>query len=276
MIATRAGAQSPRSMSAGLRGRSLRAAYGAHVVLDGVDFDVEPAAWVTVVGPNGAGKTTLLRVVAGLVDHGGSLFVAGDPAGSLSRRERARRIALVPQSPEIPPGMLVTDYLLLGRTPHLSLFGTETAADLAAVAETLDVLDLTHLAGRTLHTLSGGERQRAVLGRALVQEAPVLLLDEPTTALDVGHQQEVLDLVDRLRRDRGLTVLATLHDLTAAGQYADRLVMLDHGRIVAEGAAADVLTPERIARHYHARVRVITDDHGGVVVVPARPPPRSR
>jgi iron complex transport system ATP-binding protein len=263
-------------MSAGIRGRSLRAAYGDHVVLDGVDLDVEPAAWVTVVGPNGAGKTTLLRVVAGLVDHGGALFVAGDPVGSLSRRERARRIALVPQSPEIPPGMIVTDYLLLGRTPHLSLFGTETAADLAAVAEILDVLDLTHLAGRTLNTLSGGERQRAVLGRALVQEAPVLLLDEPTTALDVGHQQEVLDLVDQLRRDRGLTVLATLHDLTAAGQYADRLVMLDHGRIVAEGAAADVLTPERIARHYHARVKVVTDDEGGVVVVPARPPPRSR
>ncbi len=143
---------------------------------------------------------------------------------------------------------------------------------MAAARHALAALDLLPFAGRVLRTLSGGERQRVVVARALAQAAPVVLLDEPTTALDVGHQQEVLELVDRLRRSRGLTVVSTMHDLTLAGQYAERLLFLDSGRAVTCGRPADVLTEAFLARHYGARVRVLAGDDGPVVV-PRRPFP---
>src|SRR4029077_21145484 len=145
----------------------------------------------------------------------------------------------------------------------------ESHSDLAAVYDVLARLDLNGFAGRALDTLSGGERQRAFLARALAQEATLLLLDEPTTALDIGHQQEVLDLVDELRRDRGLTVLSTMHDLTLAAQYAESLVLLDRGEIVTSGSADEVLTEENLSRYYGARVRVVRDG-GTIVIVPLR------
>jgi iron complex transport system ATP-binding protein len=224
---------------------------------------------VTVVGPNGAGKSTLLRAVGGIVDATGSIDLGGRPAAGMTRREMARLVALVPQEPVIPRGMRVVDYVLLGRTAHLGFFEAEGAADLDVAVKALADLDAGPLADRTVDTLSGGERQRIVIARALAQESPVLLLDEPTTALDVGHQQEVLDLVDRLRAERNLTVLATMHDLTLAGQYADWLVMLDAGEVVVAGSADEVLTEEAVARHYGARVRVVPDE-AGPIVVPVR------
>ena len=251
---------------------------GVSVDLDGrpvlrdLDLTVPGGARLGLIGPNGSGKTTLLRAIAGLVPCRGRIRVGDAPPGSLSRRELARRIALVPQSPAVPAGMTVTDYVLLGRTPYIPYLGSETRRDLAIVADVLDHLDLGAFAGRALDSLSGGERQRAVLARALAQQAPVLLLDEPTTGLDVGHQQQVLELVDTLRRDLALTVVSVLHDLTLAGQFADRLVLLDGGRVAAAGPARAVLTEEVIARHYHASVRVLEDPGGGVVVVPVRAP----
>ncbi|HYJ73232.1 MAG TPA: ABC transporter ATP-binding protein, partial [Actinomycetota bacterium] len=152
-------------------------------------------------------------------------------------------------------------------------FGAESRRDLDIVASVLDHLDLGAFAARRLDSLSGGERQRAVLARALAQQAPVLLLDEPTTGLDVGHQQQVLELVDRLRDDLDLTVVGAMHDLTVAGQFADHLVLLDGGRVAAAGPAGTVLTEEVIARHYHASVRVLEDPAGGIVVVPVRTSP---
>ena len=238
-------------------------------VLRGVDLWVPPGGWVTVVGPNGAGKSTLLRAVDGIVDATGSIDLGGRPAAGMTRREMARLVALVPQEPVIPRGMRVVDYVLLGRTAHLGFFEAEGAADLDVAVKALADLDAGPLADRTVDTLSGGERQRIVIARALAQESPVLLLDEPTTALDVGHQQEVLDLVDRLRAERNLTVLATMHDLTLAGQYADWLVMLDAGEVVVAGSADEVLTEEAVARHYGARVRVVPDE-AGPIVVPVR------
>ena len=238
-------------------------------VLRGVDLWVPPGGWVTVVGPNGAGKSTLLRAVGGIVDATGSIDLGGRPAAGMTRREMARLVALVPQEPVIPRGMRVIDYVLLGRTAHLGFFEAEGAADLDVAVKALTDLDAGPLADRTVDTLSGGERQRIVIARALAQESPVLLLDEPTTALDVGHQQEVLDLVDRLRAERNLTVLATMHDLTLAGQYADWLVMLDAGEVVVAGSADEVLTEEAVARHYGARVRVVPDE-AGPIVVPVR------
>jgi iron complex transport system ATP-binding protein len=159
---------------------------------------------------------------------------------------------------------------MLGRTPHLSYFGSEGRADQRAVDAALEQLDLVPFAGRRLDTLSGGERQRATLARALAQDAPVLLLDEPTAALDMGRQQQVLEIVDRLRAHRGLTVLSTMHDLTLAGQYADRLLLLDGGRLVAAGTADEVLTRALITEHYGAEVEVVDAPGSGFVVVPVR------
>jgi iron complex transport system ATP-binding protein len=162
--------------------------------------------------------------------------------------------------------MAVLDYVLLGRTPYIRALGRESTWDLSAVERVLDRLDLTPFADRPLQTLSGGERQRAFLARALAQEPRILLLDEPTSALDIGHQQEVLDLVEDLRRTGGLTVFATMHDLSVAGGYADRLVLLARGRVVACGTPASVLTEEVLAEHYGARVRVIPDEDGPLIV----------
>jgi iron complex transport system ATP-binding protein len=249
---------------------------GVSVDLDGrpvlreLDLVVPGGARLGLIGPNGSGKTTLLRSVAGLVPHRGELRIGDAPPGSLSRRELARRIALVPQNPAVPAGITVADYVLLGRTPYIPYLGTESRRDLAIVAQVLDHLDLAAFASRRLDSLSGGERQRAVLARALAQQAPVLLLDEPTTGLDVGHQQQVLELVDTLREDLDLTVVSAMHDLTVAGQFADQLVLLDGGRVAAAGPAREVLTEPVISRHYHASVRVLEDPGGGIVVVPVR------
>ena len=242
---------------------------GADVVSE-VSAAVEDGEWVALIGPNGAGKSTLLRAVAGLVPYRGRIHVMGDDASALGRRRLARRVALVPQVPVMPDELTVREYVLLGRTPHVAYLGRERRSDLAATAGALERLELQPLAHRRLDSLSGGERQRATLARALAQEAPVLLLDEPTSALDVGRQQQALELVDALRRDVGLTVLAAMHDLTLAAQYADRLLLLDDGRLVAGGGARSVLTRPLIAEHYGAEVHVVEADDAGLVVVPVR------
>jgi iron complex transport system ATP-binding protein len=223
---------------------------------------------VALIGPNGAGKTTALRAICGLVSYDGAIVVDGHEVRGLGRRRLARLAALVPQLPERPPELTVAEYVLLGRTPHLGYLAAESAADRAAAARALARLELAPLAGRLLHSLSGGELQRAVLARAVAQEADVLLLDEPTSALDLGRQQQALELVHALRED-GLTILSTMHDLTLAGQYSDRLVLLDRGRVVAAGAADDVLSEENIAAFYGASVRIVADG-GHVFVLPVR------
>ncbi|WP_041841667.1 ABC transporter ATP-binding protein [Actinoplanes friuliensis] len=252
-----------------MRVRGLRVELGGSVIVDGVDLDVAEGEWVTIIGPNGAGKSTALRAIGGLLRFSGEISLGGTTINQLSRRERARTVATVAQTPVVPVGMLVLDYVLLGRTPYIPALGRESASDLAAVDEVLAALDLTGMQSRRLDTLSGGERQRVFLARALAQGARTLLLDEPTSALDIGHQQEVLELVDRLRGERGLTVLATMHDLSIAGEYADRMVLLAGGRVVAAGTAREVLTEELLAKHYRVRVKVI-DGEQGPLVVPVR------
>jgi iron complex transport system ATP-binding protein len=250
-----------------LRVDGLVVELGGSRIVDRVAFDVDPGEWVSVVGPNGAGKTTLLHAITGTVRlREGSVSLLGEDAAGLGARARARSVALVPQTPIVPDGITVLDYGLLGRTPHLPFFGFETAADVANAIDMLEQLGVGEFAGRRLDSLSGGERQRVYLARALLQEAPVVLLDEPTTALDIGHQQEVLELVDRLRRERHLAVVSTMHDLTLAGLYADELLLLDHGRIAEHGPAAEVLTEDRLRRHFGARVTVLAGADGPVVV----------
>ncbi len=242
---------------------------GRATILTEVSLQVATGSWAAVVGPNGAGKSTLLKACAALVRHTGTITLDGEEVAALPPRTRATRIAYAPQIPTVPEAMTVREYVSLGRTPHRGVLVAPTRADAEAVLHAMTRLDLTALADRVVRTLSGGERQRAVLARALAQQPRLLLLDEPTSALDLGHAQQVLELVDDLRRSEQLTVVATLHDLVLAAQYAQHLVLLDGGRVVADGAPAEVLTEQRLARHYgaHAQVDVGPD---GVRVHPVR------
>jgi iron complex transport system ATP-binding protein len=249
----------------------LSAGFGRRQVLDSVRLTVEPGGWLAVIGPNGSGKSTLLRSVLGFHPHHGQVRIDGAPTTGMPRRARARTLAYAPQTPVLPDGVTTGDYVTLGRTPHRPLLSAPRGVDRQVVADVMERLGLGSLAGRPLTTLSGGEQQRAVLARALAQQPRVLLLDEPTAALDLGHAQQVLDLVDRLRRQDGLTVISTLHDLTLAGQYADRLALLSEGRVVAEGAPADVLTAEALDAHYGARAQVVQGP-SGPAVLPVRSP----
>ena len=247
----------------------LSVSYDGTLVLEDFHVNVGPGSWLTLIGPNGAGKTTVLKAIAGLVTFEGIVHIGSRDLRQASRREIARSLAYVPQRPLMPVGTSVDDYVLMGRNPYIGYFSTETRADVSAVNDVLDRLDLGDFRKRDVSSLSGGEAQRVVLARALTQEAPVLLLDEPTSELDVGHQQQVLELVDQLRTDPGLTVLSTMHDLTLAGQYSQEFVLVDRGRAVARGSAQEVLRAELIQCHYGASVEVLSNS-SGVVVVPTR------
>lgn len=249
----------------------LSVAYNGTRVVADLDLTVREGSWVALIGPNGAGKTTVLRAVAGLQAFEGELRIGSADVKRASRRSLGRLVAYVPQRPVLPDGMTVTDYVLMGRNPYIDYFSTESNTDLDAVEEALIRLDLIDFSGRDLGSLSGGEAQRVVLARALAQRAPVLLLDEPTSELDIGHQQQVLELVEQLRSEMDLTVLSTMHDLTLAGQYSHEFVLLDQGRAVARGSAEEVLRADLIERFYRASVDVLSTA-AGLVVVPARRP----
>lgn len=253
-------------MTAAILAQGLAVDIGKATLLHPSDLSVEAGTWLSIIGPNGAGKSTLLRALVGATRSTGTVAVNGIDMASIKRTERARTLAWVPQVPVIPTGFRVIDYVLLGRTPHRHPLAAERPEDLAVVREVLIDLDLGDFADREVASLSGGERQRVIIARALAQQAPILLLDEPTTALDLGHQQEVLLLLDRLR-SQGQTIISTMHDLSLAGQFADRLVLLAAGRVVADGAAADVLTEQNMAQYYNADVTV-THDNGTVTVTP--------
>jgi iron complex transport system ATP-binding protein len=233
--------------------RSVSIELDGNSIVEDVDLVVEQGEFVGIVGPNGAGKTTLLGGVVGVVRYTGEIRIDGRPVDGMTRRERARAVALVPQRPMIPPGMSVMDYVLIGRTPHLGLLATESTSDYAAAEVGLRSLDLEHMADREMASLSGGEIQRVVLARALV-----------------GHAQRVLGQVDAMRRSCGLTVVAAIHDLTLAAQVCDRLVMMSGGRVVSEGRPVSVLTESSIRAHYGATVRVLDEGDGRVVVIPTR------
>jgi iron complex transport system ATP-binding protein len=253
-------------IAVGVRGLGVRLS-GREILRD-VDLDVPAGSWVCVVGPNGAGKTTLLHAVAGLVPFDGAAELWGRPLSAYPRRERARHVGLVPQQPVVPDGITVEEYVRLGRTPHLGVLGAERPEDVLAVRTAIDRLELASEHDRRLDSLSGGELQRVVVARALAQAAPLLLLDEPTTGLDLGHQIRVLELVEALRRSDGLTVLSTMHDLTLAGRFADHFALLSEGRLVSKGSRSDVLDPVVIAEHFGTSVRVIGDTDVGWAVVP--------
>jgi iron complex transport system ATP-binding protein len=248
----------------------LNVEYARRPVIRDFSMVVPAGSWLGLIGPNGAGKSTLLRSVAGLVKYSGDVIVDGSSLSLRSRSRRASLVAYVPQEPVLPDEMTGREYVLLGRTPHIGYFGHPTKNDRAMVDDVIGRLGLDDIATRHLGVLSGGERQRLVIARALATEAPILLLDEPTSALDIGHQQQAFELVERLRREHGLTVISAMHDLTLAGMYSDRLALLHEGTVVSHGSVEDVLSAETLAEFYGVRVTVHREADGTVVVIPRR------
>lgn len=254
--------------------RRLTVAYTpGQAVVDAVTVEVATNEWVGLIGPNGAGKSSLLRALAGLIPADGEIELDGTPIATIARRQLSQLVAFVAQEPVMPAGMTVTEYVLLGRTPYLPYLGSESRHDISTALSAMELLELRSRANRMLSDLSGGERQRVSLARALAQEPSILLLDEPTSALDIGHRQTALDLIGAIRAHRPVTIVSAMHDLTLAGQFSDRLVLLSEGRVVAEGDARSVLTEHNIGKYYDAHVRVV-EIEDGIVVVPA--PARSR
>jgi iron complex transport system ATP-binding protein len=250
-------------------GRSVSVAYGSQFAVSDVSFGVEPGTWAALIGPNGAGKSSLLRAVAGLTAYSGRIELIDVDAAAVARRDRARLLAFVAQTPLFPPAMTVTEYVLLGRTPHVGYFGSESRHDRQIASDALRALDLRGHAERAVTTLSGGERQRAVIARALAQEPRILLLDEPTTGLDLGRQQEVLEIVDDLRQARGITIIAAMHDLSLAAQFAGQMIFVADAHLVATGSPRDVLREHLLRLHFGKSVRVV-EDAGTLLVVPIR------
>ena len=250
--------------------RQLGVKRGQTDAVRSLDLTVASGSWCVVVGPNGAGKSSLLRAIGGTLAHTGVLTIDGTDVASLKPRERARLLAVVPQRPELPDAMSVFQYVLLGRTAHLSPFGSEGAKDRLVVEEAITRLDLERFHDRPVDQLSGGEMQRALIARALAQQTKVLLLDEPTSALDLRHQQQAMELIDGLRRSDGLTVISALHDLTLAAQFGDTIALLGCGELYAVGAPPTVITQSIVTSIYGADVIVRDDPEHGLAVIPRR------
>ncbi len=254
--------------------RRLCVDLGGKRVLDDVSLTVESGEWCAVVGPNGAGKTTLLRALAGVVrPSSGTVLIDGTDVSQLDARTRARNLSYAPQVPTVRAEMPVAAFVALGRAPYWGRFGHGNNADAAAASEAMHAFDIAGLSARVMGSLSGGERQRAVLAQSLAQDAEVMVLDEPTTSLDLGHQQHLLETIDSLRTTRGTTVITSLHDLTLAGLYADRVLMLAGGRVVADGRPADVLGVDNITKYYGTRNVEVEERDGRVSVRPVRSRP---
>ncbi|MFT3689354.1 ABC transporter ATP-binding protein [Paenirhodobacter sp.] len=248
--------------------------YGRRPVVEGLSLAIPRGRFTALLGPNGSGKSTLLRGLAGLHRlERGAVLLDGQPLARLPAKAVARRIGFLAQGATAPEGMTVGDLVRQGRYPHRSLLGGWTAADSAAVAEALTLTGTADLRDRRLDTLSGGQRQRAWIAMTLAQQGGILLLDEPTTWLDLAHQVELLELLRHLIETRGATVVAVLHELNQAARYADHLVLLKAGRIHAEGPPAAVLTADNMQAVFGLAVTILTDpETGGPMCVPLRRP----
>jgi iron complex transport system ATP-binding protein len=248
--------------------RAIRAGYRNREVLRGIDLVVHAGELVALVGPNGAGKSTLLKALSGLLRPvSGSVTIDGVDVTGMDRRTIARHIAVVPQVFETLFPFTVREIVALGRTSRLGPLGTLGSDDARAVTQALDDIGATDLADRRIDRVSGGERQRAVLAMALAQEAGVLLLDEPTAHLDPTHQRATLERVATLARERGLAVIAVLHDLNLAAAFASRVVLLADGAVTREGEVREVITPELVARVFGPGLRVVLTE-GRPFVIP--------
>lgn len=227
-------------------------------ILEGVSLTVAAGEFVGLVGPNGAGKSTLMRLLAGLAEPTrGEVLFEGRPIGQIPDRARARAIAFVPQNTHVAFGFSVYDIVAMGRYPYRGRFGALEARDREAIESALAAVELLSMADRRIHELSGGERQRAFIARALAQQPRLLFLDEPTANLDVRHQIELLELIRALNKERGVTIVMAIHDLTWAVRTCGRLLLLGRGRLLAQGAPEAVFTPELLRRAFGVEGRLV-------------------
>jgi iron complex transport system ATP-binding protein len=254
-----------------LHGDDLCLAYDERVVADGLSVAIPDGSFTVIVGPNACGKSTLLRALARMLrPKAGTVYLDGAAISSQPSKQVARTLGLLPQSPIAPDAITVSDLVARGRYPHQGLLRQWSPDDARAVAEALAATATTELADRAVDELSGGQRQRVWLAMALAQETPILLLDEPTTFLDIAHQIEVLDLCADLREQRGHTMVAVLHDLNHACRYATHLIAMRDGRIVAEGAPSDIVDAALVEAVFGLPCQVIEDPESGTpLVVPA-------
>ncbi len=258
-------------MSTTLAAHGIRVGYGDVPVLDDLDFTVPVGEVTAIIGPNGCGKSTLLRTLARILKpSAGTVELDGRPIDRVPTREIARRLAILPQSPIAPDGLLVRDLVGRGRHPHQRWFAQSSASDESIVAEALALTDTADLADRPLDQLSGGQRQRAWIAMTLAQDTELMLLDEPTTFLDLAHQVEVLELVGRLNAERGRTVAMVLHDLNLAIRYAHRIVIMCRGRIIAQGAPREVITSDTLAEVFGLIADVLPCPTTGLPIIVPR------
>ena len=260
-------------MSAPLVGRALSRRFATLAALDRVDVSLPAGRLLVVVGPNGSGKTTLLRILSGVLGaDSGSVELLGAPLETHTRRAVARALAVVPQELQVPFPFRVRELVAMGRAPHLGVLGREGPHDREIVETTLGELGLLPFAGRVYSTLSGGERQRVLLARALAQGADLLLLDEPTAHMDLGHRLHTFEWLRAWLADRSTAraALVVTHDLQLGARFADEVLLLNRGRAVAHGAPAEVLSAERIAQVYSVDASVSRDAQGRVVIVAER------
>ncbi|MGY1642133.1 ABC transporter ATP-binding protein [Geodermatophilus sp. SYSU D00703] len=255
-----------------LAAESVSLAYDDRVVVRGLDLQLTDGSFTAIVGPNGCGKSTLLRALGRLLrPTEGQVLLDGHAIAKTPTREVAKVLGLLPQTPIAPEGLTVADLVARGRHPHQSWLKQWSRGDEAAVAEALAWTDMSELAERPVDALSGGQRQRAWISMALAQGTDLLLLDEPTTYLDLSHQIDVLELVSRLHTERGRTVAVVLHDLNLAARYAQRLVAMKDGVLVASGTPAEVLTERLLADVFDLEARIVPDPVAGTpMVVPVR------
>ncbi|WP_171168582.1 ABC transporter ATP-binding protein [Streptomyces sp. I05A-00742] len=255
-------------MTAALHGNGLRLGYGERIVADDLDLPIPAGRVTALVGPNACGKSTALRALARLLKPaGGTVLLDGEDIASLSPRDFALRLALLPQTPSAPDGITVRDLVARGRTPHQRWWRQWSSADETAVDDALEATGSAELADRSIDELSGGQRQRVWIAMALAQDTSVLLLDEPTTYLDLAHQVDVLELVAELNRSESRTVVMVLHELNLACRYADHLIAMRDGRIVAAGPPTEIVTPELVHEVFGLRAAVIACPVAGTPLV---------
>lgn len=252
--------------------KNLFLKYRRGQVLRDLSFAITSGEFFIIIGPNGAGKTSLLKIFSRLIPPtGGSVDVLGKPLAEYTRRQLSRKVAVVPQHEPFDFPFTVSETVLMGRSPHLSLLAMERPEDLRIARQAMEFTGTVHLADRRLDHLSGGERQRVIIARAICQQPEIILLDEPTTALDPAHQLMIMDLMERFRREFGTTIIMVSHDLNLAAMYADRLLLLKDGTVQRQGRPEEVLTEEEIFRGYGCRVAVDRNHLGRSVRVSLMP-----